>query len=96
MIDKEELIERIENTLTTRTVKELFKSLVEQCRDVPIPNWQEEYESLVRTIGSITYGKERWFLQDDGRWYDRDGGTYITIDELHNRICEEVRWLDEN
>lgn len=37
MIDKEELIERIENTLTTRTVKELFKSIVDQCRDVPIP-----------------------------------------------------------
>lgn len=37
MIDKEELIERIENTLTTRTVKELFKSIVDQCKDTPIP-----------------------------------------------------------
>lgn len=42
MIEKEELIERIENTLTTRTVKELFKSIVEQCRDVPIPQKEEK------------------------------------------------------
>lgn len=31
MIDKEELLERIENTLTTRMVKELFKQIVEDC-----------------------------------------------------------------
>lgn len=31
MIDKEELLERIENTLTTRMVKELFKRIVEEC-----------------------------------------------------------------
>ena len=59
-------------------------------------NWKEEFESLVRTIGSITYGKERWFLQDDGTWYDRKDGTYISIDELHKRIYEEVNWLDEH
>lgn len=61
-----------------------------------VVNWKKEFESLVRTIGSYTYGKERWFLQDDGRWYDRYDGSYITIDELHKRIGEEMRWLDEN
>lgn len=45
MIDKEELIERIENTLTTRMMKQLFISVVEQCRDVPIPK--------PKTIGDI-------------------------------------------
>lgn len=59
-------------------------------------NWKEEFESLVRTIGSITYGKERWFLQDDGTWYDRQECDYIDISELHYRIAYEVRWLDEN
>lgn len=61
-------------------------------------NWKEEFESLVRTIGSITYGKERWFLEDDslGIWYDREECDYIDIWELHDRIAREVRWLDEN
>lgn len=59
-------------------------------------NWKEEFESLVRTIGSITYGKERWFLQDDGKWYDRKECDYIDISELQYRIAYEVRWLDEN
>lgn len=58
-------------------------------------NWQEEFESLVRSIGSITYGKERWFYQDDGLWYDREDGKRITTDELHRRIYEEVKWLDD-
>lgn len=32
MIDKEELLERIEDALTTRMVKELFKKIVEECK----------------------------------------------------------------
>lgn len=58
-------------------------------------NWQKEFEDLVRSIGSITYGKERWFLQDNDLWYDRQDGSYIDINELHNRICEEVKRLDD-
>ena len=46
MIDKEELLERIEDALTTRMVKELFKKIVEECNDIPIPkkkeNWNDD------------------------------------------------------
>lgn len=59
-------------------------------------NWKEEFISLVRSIGSVTFGKERWFLQDNGLWYDRQDCKEITIDELHKRIYKEVKWLDEN
>ena len=51
-------------------------------------NWQEEFESLIRTIGSITYGKERWFYQDNGIWYDRKDGDYIDMQLLNDRIYE--------
>ena len=51
-------------------------------------NWQEEFESLIRTIGSITYGKERWFYQNNGIWYDRKDGNYIDMQLLHERIYE--------
>lgn len=59
-------------------------------------DWKEEYISLVRSIGSATFGKERWFLQDNGLWHDRMDGKEISIDELHNRIYKEVKCLDEN
>lgn len=53
-------------------------------------NWQEEFESLIRTIGSITYGKERWFYQNNGIWYDRKYGDYIGMQLLHIRIYESL------
>ena len=53
-------------------------------------DWQEEYESLVRSIGSLTYGKERWFYESNGIWYDRKYGENISTLELHNRIIEEI------
>ena len=53
-------------------------------------NWKEEFISLVRFIGSATFGKERWFLQDNGLWYDRLDSKEINIDELHKRIYDEI------
>lgn len=55
-----------------------------------ISAWKEHYISLIRTIGSATYGKERWFLQENGLWYDRERGEELTIDELEKTIFEEI------
>ena len=60
-----------------------------------ITYWQDEYESLVRTIGSITYGKERWFYQDNDIWYDRKDGAYINTDQVHTRISKVIQELEE-
>ena len=54
-------------------------------------NWQEEFESLVRTIGTATYGKERWFYQGDDVWYDRDDGKYFSTNILHQKILDVIR-----
>lgn len=63
-------------------------------------NWKEEYESLVRSIGSLTYGKERWFYQDDNTWYDRQDGKHIDQYELYKRVMqaieEETLWTELN
>lgn len=53
-------------------------------------NYEYEYKSLVQSIGSATYGKERWFLQDNGKWYDRKECDYITIDVLEQRIRSAI------
>lgn len=49
-------------------------------------NWQKEYESLIRFIGSVTYGKERWFYKGNGIWYDREENEYINMDKLAEEI----------
>ena len=58
-----------------------------------IINWEEEYESLVRTIGSVTYGKERWFHVGKGIWHDRKEGDWIDLLTLEERIGEEYEQL---
>lgn len=62
-------------------------------------DWEMEFEDMVRYIGVVDYGKERWFKETEksGRvkWYDRYDGEYLTTDELQQRIYEVVRKLDE-
>lgn len=61
-------------------------------------DWEMEFENMVRYIGTITYGKERWFKETEksGRvkWYDRRSGDYLTTDQLQNEIYETVKELD--
>ena len=62
-------------------------------------DWRKEFEDMVRYIGAVDYGKERWFKETEKsgrvRWYDRYDGEYLTTDELQQRIYEIVRKLDE-
>ena len=53
-------------------------------------NEHEVLQELVRFIGVITYGKERWFKQN-GSWYDRLHGDYIQNESLLDRICKTLR-----
>ena len=54
-------------------------------------DWQKEFEDLVRYIGTITYGKERWFYQENDVWYDRKGGKYYSTNILHQAIWDAIR-----
>lgn len=61
-------------------------------------DWEKEFEDMVRYIGVIDYGKERWFKETlkSGRvqWYDRYTGNILTTDELQQEVYETVRKLD--
>lgn len=50
----------------------------------------EALADIVMIIGSLTYGKERWF-KNNGSWYDRSKGDYIQNEELVKRISETLR-----
>lgn len=51
---------------------------------------REVLQELVRFIGTMTYGKERWFKQN-GCWYDRMYGDYVQNEGLLDRMCLEIR-----
>jgi len=50
---------------------------------------REVMDELVRLVGVITYGKERWFKQN-GCWYDRLFGDYIQNEVLLERIRKAI------
>lgn len=50
---------------------------------------REVMAELVRFVGVLTYGKERWFKRN-GCWYDRLVGDYIQNEILLKRIKEEI------
>lgn len=52
---------------------------------------EEAFYDLVRRIGNIAYGKERWFEEDDDRWYDRETGKHISTGMLVELIIDEVQ-----
>lgn len=51
---------------------------------------REALADIVMIIGSLTYGKERWF-KNNGCWYDRSKGDYIQNEELVKRINEILK-----
>jgi hypothetical protein len=55
----------------------------------------ETLYNFIKVLGSITYGKERFFRQDNGMWYDRKHAGYITLDDVIRRIVDAVREIDE-
>lgn len=50
---------------------------------------REVLQELIRFVGVVTYGKERWFKQN-GCWYDRVDGQYIQNKQLLDRICSAI------
>lgn len=72
-----------------KAVHDMIESIFVTTRS-PSLDWKSEYVSIVRTIGSATFGKERWFYQENGLWHDRKDGDYIDFVELDNRIYKEL------
>lgn len=91
MIDKDELMERIENTLTTRNVKEFFKNIVDECEDVPCRTEKELYQ-VAYSNGKLFGGfeEEKFQLVD----YLLDIGLSEDFDEIKEK-CLENGWINE-
>ena len=48
-----------------------------------------EYDVL-ELFSSAWYGKQYYFLQDDGVIYSRDSGKYITLDEAISEFASKI------
>ena len=59
--------------------------------------YAEGFWDAFSMITSVDYGKERFFLQDDGRVYDRDKAVYYKHkEEAFGKYLEEIYGKDEN
>ena len=68
-------------------VGELFADLEDKNDDI----YFEAVKTLAKCIGSITYGKERWFYEGDGLWYDREKNKSLLVAELIDEIIDAVK-----
>ena len=50
----------------------------------------EALDDILQCIGSLTYGKERWF-DNNGVWYDRATGEYVPTEEMALRVCKALK-----
>lgn len=46
-------------------------------------------DDFIMCMGVILYGKERFFRQDDGNWYDRDYCDYVSTAKVLERIYRQ-------
>lgn len=49
----------------------------------------EALQDILRCIGGLTFGKERWF-PNNGVWYDKLDGKLISTEEMTMRVCTEL------
>lgn len=59
--------------------------------------YEEMFNDLIRGIGVITFGKERWIQQGDSFvWYDRLTGKYNDKTELLVAIGRTIKELEDD
>ena len=54
-------------------------------------NWHEIFNEFLASLTAITNGKQQYFEQEDGKWYSRISGEYLTIDEMIAEYLDEVK-----
>ena len=46
-------------------------------------------DEFISCMGVVLYGKERFFRQDDARWYDREHCDYVSTAKVLERIYQQ-------
>lgn len=56
-------------------------------------DWHEVFNDFLASLTVITNGKQQYFEQEDGKWYSRISGKYLTVDEMITEYLEDVKSL---
>ena len=51
---------------------------------------REALDYIITYVGTATFGKERWFRQVDGTYYDRLFEDYVDLEEVAKRLVDTV------
>ena len=54
-------------------------------------DWHEVFSDFVTSITTATHGKQQYFEQNDGLWYSRISGKYLSTDEMISEYLREIR-----
>lgn len=54
-------------------------------------NWHEIFKNFLASLTAITNGKQQYFEQEDGMWYSRISGEYLTTDEMIVEYLEDIK-----
>ena len=54
-------------------------------------NCHEIFNEFLASLTAITNGKQQYFEQEDGKWYSRISGEYLTTDEMIAEYLDEVK-----
>lgn len=54
-------------------------------------NWHEIFKDFLASLTAITNGKQQYFEQEDGKWYSRISGKYLTTDEMIAEYLDDVK-----
>ena len=54
-------------------------------------NWHEIFNEFLASLTAITNGKQQYFEQEDGKWYSRISGEYLTTDEMIAEYLDDIK-----
>ena len=56
-----------------------------------VDKWHNTFNEFLASLTCITNGKQQYFEQNDGKWYSRISGGYLTLEEMIKEYLEEVK-----
>lgn len=80
------------STAVVMNAKDFFENIVDNAPTIDVPERKAEGWDMFELITSVYFGKQYYFLQDDGLVYSRSSHKYMTEDaaitEFLNAIGE--------
>ena len=54
-------------------------------------DWHKVFNDFLASLTAITNGKQQYFEQEDGKWYSRISGEYLSTDEMTAEYLADIK-----